>query len=73
MTTNLSKKPVRADLLSARRMLKGRIAYYTEVGDLSSRIEYHKGVGDPFDATATKAALWAVNYVLKHRTEEEES
>ena len=58
MTTNLSKKPVRADLLSARRMLQGRI-------------EYHMKTGDPFAVNYTKAALWAVNYVLKHRTEEE--
>ena len=58
MTTNLSKKPVRADLLSARRMLQGRI-------------EYHMKTGDPFAVNYAKAALWAVNYVLKHQIDNE--
>lgn len=48
------KKPERADLIAARKMLKGRI-------------DYHMKTGDPFAVHCAKAALWAVTYVLKQR------
>lgn len=50
------KRPERADLIAARKMLKGRI-------------DYHMKTGDPFAVIYAKAALWAVNYVLENDEE----
>ena len=56
----MKKKPERADLIAARKMLKGRI-------------EYHMKTGDPFAVNYTKAALWAVEYALKHKIDRKEA
>lgn len=51
------KKPERADLVSAKKMLRRQIEEYMRAGD-------------PFGVIGSQAALWAVLYVLKHRIDD---